>query len=185
VLLITLVNTLFILAAGYWLSLRLDQQAAAITSTGPQANPRVELALATLGEDMLRLEARVQDLQSAVQANRQQAAAAYLELENYLKNRDAEAETAKPPAAPAAAAAEADNWIINAGTFSSRAEAERMQTRIRGLGHEARLHGNGADERGIYRLHISGYTDRASAEQAAQTIMGKTRLNGLWVSKEQ
>lgn len=82
-----------------------------------------------------------------------------------------------PPAAKAPAAPATSGWGVQLGAFGQRANAERLQSRVRALGYEA-----GVTETGtLARVRVNGLADRAAAEAAADSIAHALGTRGVVV----
>jgi cell division protein FtsN len=87
------------------------------------------------------------------------------------------------PAAPAAAEqpqvaapASADSYLLQAGAFSQRADAERLRASLALLGVEAEIQaGQGSDRQRVFRVRSGPYPSRAAVERARANL----KRNGI------
>lgn len=86
--------------------------------------------------------------------------------------------TAPPPPAkpePAAAAAQspadpAGDWIVQLGSFSSRANADRLATEVKGKGFSVSVQGGGGTSGNLFRVRAGPEPDKAGAEALAARL---------------
>ncbi len=76
-----------------------------------------------------------------------------------------------------------ERWSVNLGTFSSREAAAKLQQQVLANGYSAEINETLLESKKAYRVQLQGFKNRSSAEETAHSIMEKTNLNGLWVSK--
>ncbi len=77
------------------------------------------------------------------------------------------------PAVATAAAASATGWVVQLGSFASRANAERLAQQVRALGYQVGV-SRGTTGRRLYRVQVGAAHDHAAAEQ----ILSKLRAQG-------
>lgn len=82
-----------------------------------------------------------------------------------------------PPAAKAPAAPASADWGVQLGAFGQRANAERLQSRVRALGFQVGV----ADAGGLTRVRVNGLADRAAAQAAADSIARALGTTGVVV----
>jgi cell division protein FtsN len=81
-----------------------------------------------------------------------------------------------PERPQAAAPASADSYLLQAGAFSERADAERLRASLALLGVEADIHAaQGSDRKRVYRVRSGPYPSRAAVEQARANL----KRNGI------
>lgn len=169
---IALANMAFLVLAGLWLSgigrEPLPERPAADALA--DATSSLHAVQAQLGE--LRREVTL--LQAAVDAQRQLLVAAH------LARTDERGAAGEEPGATAATAA-AEQWYINLGHFATRPEAAAQQEKLASLGYTGSVV-VAAEGANPFALRLPGFPARAAAEEAANDIMGRTDLNGLWVT---
>ena len=75
------------------------------------------------------------------------------------------------PVQPQAAGPGADAYLLQAGAFSQRADAERLRASLALLGIEADIQGvQGNDRKRVYRVRSGPYPSRAAVEQARSDL---------------
>ncbi len=74
-----------------------------------------------------------------------------------------------PPAAPPAAAASSGAYVVQLGSFASRANAERLAAQLHGLGYPVSV-SRGSTGRRLYRVQVGPARDHAAAEQMAAKL---------------
>ncbi len=77
--------------------------------------------------------------------------------------------TASPASAPAASAAGGSGYLVQLGSFASRANAERLAKQVRGLGYPVSV-SRGTTGRRLYRVQVGPARERAAAEQLAAKL---------------
>ncbi len=87
---------------------------------------------------------------------------------------------APAPAQPQAIApASADSYLLQAGAFSQRADAERLRASLALLGVEADIQSvQGSDRKRVYRVRSGPYPSRAAVEQA-RTNLKRNGINSI------
>jgi cell division protein FtsN len=96
------------------------------------------------------------------------------------------------PAIPAAPAPErpqattpasADSYLLQAGAFSQRADAERLRASLALLGVEAEIQAvQGSDRKRVYRVRSGPYSSRAAVEQA-RTNLKRNGINSIAIKQ--
>lgn len=88
---------------------------------------------------------------------------------------------APPPAAPAgkAAAAPADGWYAQVGSFSQQANAEGLRARLVKAGYAAHLQQTATGKGSSYRVLVGPERTREAAEKLLQTLGRKQQLKGI------
>jgi DedD protein len=74
-----------------------------------------------------------------------------------------------PPAASPAAASGTGAYVVQLGSFASRANAERLAKQVHGLGYPVSV-SRGNTGRRLYRVQVGPAHDRAAAEQMAAKL---------------
>ena len=75
-----------------------------------------------------------------------------------------------------AAPASADSYLLQAGAFSQRADAERLRASLALLGVEAEIQaGQGSDRQRVFRVRSGPYPSRAAVERARANL----KRNGI------
>jgi DedD protein len=74
-----------------------------------------------------------------------------------------------PPAASAAAATGTGAYVVQLGSFASRANAERLAKQVHGLGYPVSV-SRGNTGRRLYRVQVGPAHDHAAAEQMAAKL---------------
>lgn len=72
-------------------------------------------------------------------------------------------------------------WTINAGEYAEKSAAAAAADSLQRLGYGVAV---SYLDSGLWRLRITGFSQRMAAEEAAREIMAGSDLNGLWVSRE-
>jgi cell division septation protein DedD len=83
----------------------------------------------------------------------------------------------KKPTPPLAKAPAASGWGIQLGAFGQRANAARLESRVRALGYQASVAEMGA----LTRVRVDGLADRAAAQAAADSIARTLGTKGVVV----
>jgi cell division septation protein DedD len=81
----------------------------------------------------------------------------------------APAKSTAPPSAPLTPAVEGGAFVIQLGSFASRANAERLAQRVRAQGFQVAV-SQGSSGRHLYRVRVGPAHDRAAATQLAQKL---------------
>lgn len=161
--------------AAYWLlgpavlspDALLKQRTEPDTSTQLlQLQSSVELTRVQLNELHLTGQQQISTLQS-------QVAALEAQLQQ-VESRPVQIEAAPPAPTPAPAPA----WAINLGAQPDAKEARALEQHIQSLGYTTELT---ARQGGDYALAVVDFSDQHSAEMAAQDLMERADLHGLWV----
>jgi cell division protein FtsN len=84
----------------------------------------------------------------------------------------------KAPAPAVAKAPATSGWGVQLGAFGQRANAERLQSRVRALGYQATI----ADAGALTRVRVNGLADRAAAQAAADAHARTLGTKGVVVS---
>ena len=74
-----------------------------------------------------------------------------------------------PPAASAAPATGTGTYVVQLGSFASRANADRLAKQVHGLGYPVSV-SRGSTGRRLYRVLVGPGRDHASAEQMAEKL---------------
>ena len=83
----------------------------------------------------------------------------------------------------AAAPASADSYLLQAGAFSQRADAERLRAGLALLGVEADIQAvQGSDGKRVYRVRSGPYPSRAAVEQA-RTNLKRNGINSIAIKQ--
>jgi DedD protein len=91
----------------------------------------------------------------------------------------------KAPAVKESSATTAENpgavtgWIVQVGSFSQKANAEKLQDRLRKMGMACFVASAQHNGKMIYRVRVGPEIDRADAEKIQMSVKAKTKLNGL------
>ncbi|MEZ5569451.1 MAG: hypothetical protein R3E54_14095 [Halioglobus sp.] len=181
--LIALVNMLFLLLAGIWLT---GTQYSPLTSRAPAdatleapeapALTRLQTQLDVMQEQLLTLQATLEEQQRLLLFSR-------LEAELAAEQGDASPGDASPGAAVSPPASP-PGWQIHLGHFATREAAVTLQNDLRRLGYNADIAASTTPDDSGVSLLLKGFSERKLAELTAKDIMQSTRLNGLWVSTE-
>lgn len=181
---IALVNMLFLVVAGIWLSGYFFQPAGLGGPAALVEDDRIAPLLVELNSRVGALEQQLADLQVSTVRQQQTIISSQQSMEARLTAQWEQALTArepKPEAAPAEPPA-APAWYVNLGDYVSREGAAALERQMLDLGYRVEIETRTEDSRIIYRVTLPGFVDQASADQAAQGIMEQTSLNGLWVA---
>ena len=81
----------------------------------------------------------------------------------------APAKSSAPSSAPLTPALESGAFVIQLGSFASRANAERLAQRVRAQGFQVAV-SQGSSGRHLYRVRVGPAHDRAAATQLAQKL---------------
>ena len=88
------------------------------------------------------------------------------------------------PSKPTAAAAEikpsnVSGWIVQVGSFSQKANAEKLRDKLRKMGMASFVATGTSGNKKVYRVRVGPEISRSDAEKIQATIKAKTKLNGL------
>lgn len=97
---------------------------------------------------------------------------------------------AKPGTIPPATAAKksapvsstAMVWVIQAGSFSNRQNAEKRRNRLRKNGFQSFIEPSSKNNKTFYRVHIGPETRRVNAEASLKKLQKKLNIKGIIVS---
>ena len=142
-------------------------------------------ALEVLEEDVRALHAHLEQSQLAVQEQQRLITSALLDIDAKLTALDVERAARGEPPGVAEEQVAPDAWVINVSTLTEPEKATLLVEQLLGMGYEARVVPTDSGEQTGHRVQVTGFGQRASAEQAARQIMGQTELNGLWVWKDE
>jgi len=78
--------------------------------------------------------------------------------------------TAPPPRAAAPVFAPRGAWAVQLGSFSSKANAEKLSRKWRAKGYAAFISSSGRGSKALHRVRIGPYADRAAAQGAAAML---------------
>lgn len=84
---------------------------------------------------------------------------------------------------PTDTASQADEWLLNLGSFEQVEDAAALVKRSQALGYEPEVIERTEAGKPLYLVALPGFDERSKAETRAQDIMEKTDLNGLWAWK--
>lgn len=88
-----------------------------------------------------------------------------------------------PAATPAAGAAPAMSWVVNASSVSDLPTAQREMARLRAAGYEPVLAEALVQGRRWYRVQVAGGESAESARLKAREIERKLGLRGVWIAR--
>lgn len=180
---IVLANMLFLVLAGLWLTGTDYRGLLAPTSIVTATNnelPQLQTMLADIKHRLAAMEQSLVTLQSATAPTTtpeeaEQPAPASPEPVPQVATADP-APSPPPVEVPPV-------WEVNLGDFDTRAEAITSHQQIQALDLEPVISRHRRNGRNLYQVHLTGFSDRQAAEQAANKIMQETSLNGLWVAR--
>ncbi len=117
---------------------------------------------------------------------------ALAKLEQQIESlRQAAVSTAKPPAAtgtptpaPVSAQPAARDWVINLATLSNPDGAKKLLAELREQGIQAEQRVTTVDGKTLYRLRVTGFADRNSAQAHAQELKKTPHLSDAWVTRD-
>ncbi len=80
----------------------------------------------------------------------------------------------------------APNYIYTVYLFSTRDEdvANEVNKRFQAAGHESEIIVNGKDSSKSYRIAVSGFKSRQSAQEFSSSVVGRLGISGTWIGKE-
>jgi hypothetical protein len=170
--LIALVNMLFLVVAGIWLTgPRLTPASNAASAAEVELN-QLQTQLDVMQEQLVLVQSTLEEQQRLLILRQLETPPEVTPQAAATAHEDATAETA--PALP--------TWQVHLGHFATRDEAIALQLDLAQLGYTATIAAAATpDEPGVALL-LGGFAERDLAELAAKDIMQRTRLNGLWVS---
>lgn len=70
-------------------------------------------------------------------------------------------------------------WVVQVGSFSKKANAEKLRDRLRKMGMASFVATGKSDNKKVYRVRVGPEISRADAEKIQAKIKQKTKLNGL------
>ena len=87
-----------------------------------------------------------------------------------------------PPPAPAAAPAPTASWAVQVGSFSSRANADRLSEWCREQGYGAKVLAGQDGGRTLYRVRVGPYASRSDARSAVAelALLGRSGFVSDW-----
>jgi DedD protein len=175
----------------YTINLADERQArsAATPASGPQQP-------APLGSGTPQESASAQVLGSAAPAPQTPAADSAAEAPSGAGAATPPAPPAQPPPAAPAASAPASAapapapaatlsgaaWVVQLGSFASRANAEHLAQQVRSQGFQVSV-SQGSSGRRLYRVRVGGARDRSAAAQLAQKLRALGHSGGTVVPK--
>lgn len=104
--------------------------------------------------------------------------------------QDKPAATAAMPAEKAAVkqpgTTSADQWMVQAGSFTAEDKAKAFSDRLKGMGYPA-FYQKGSDGSGaaVFRVRVGPVTDRAGAESLLQRLKRDAKVDGLVMHYQQ
>lgn len=70
-------------------------------------------------------------------------------------------------------------WVVQVGSFSNKANAEKLRDKLRKMGMASFVAKGMSDNKTVYRVRVGPEAERADAEILKAEIKEKTNLNGL------
>jgi DedD protein len=89
---------------------------------------------------------------------------------------------AKPKPAPKPAAAGGAGYVVQVGSFSQKANAESLTSKLVAKGFPAFVEGSSAKGKSIFRVKVGPRPTREAADDLRQRLIDKQRLEGIIVS---
>ena len=82
--------------------------------------------------------------------------------------------------------AQSSSYIYTVYLFSTRSEenANRVNQRFQNAGHKSEIIVTGKDDNTRYRVGISGFKSRQSAEEFSSSIIGKLGISDTWIGRD-
>jgi len=191
------INLLFLLLAGLWLSNHNSQSAEIISPKPMPFNSSDVKTIEDINENLMTLQTKVEQIKLTLHEQQRLIATSSKDLSNDIEQLNQKLDTikllTKEKSKPAPkkevskpiAEKPATHWYVNIGTFSSKDAARRLQKQLLTLGHSVQINTTSFDNKPAYRVQLPGFKDREAAESAARQIMEKTNLNGLWAWKDE
>ncbi|MGY6553841.1 MAG: SPOR domain-containing protein [Wenzhouxiangella sp.] len=84
--------------------------------------------------------------------------------------------------APPAARAAAGDYSVQVGSFTARANADRLSEQLRGAGFDAFIHPDESGARPIWRVRVGALASRDEATELRRRLLDQAGLEGLIVS---
>lgn len=84
--------------------------------------------------------------------------------------------------APPAARAQAGAYSVQVGSFTARANADRLSEQLRGAGFDAFIHPDESGARPIWRVRVGALASRDEAAELRRRLLDQAGLEGLIVS---
>jgi hypothetical protein len=77
-------------------------------------------------------------------------------------------------------------YIYTVYLFSTRAEeiAEQVNQKFQGAGHDTQIFVSGAGAEARYRIAVSGFESKQTADNFSDSIVGKLGVTGTWIGRE-
>jgi len=194
---ILLINLIFLLLAGFWLSNQSGQPSSALPSATKSLHYVDDQAMNAFDQRLVTLQAKVEQLELTLHEQQRLIATSSKDLSHEIQLLGAELKTLKAPTIkkgePKTTTKTAKpeekqpitQWYVNIGTFSSKEAAQRLKKQLLALGHTVQVNTTSFDNKPAYRVQLPGFKDRTAAELTARKIMEKTNLNGLWAWKDE
>lgn len=191
------INLLFLLLAGLWLSNHNSQSATITSSKTMPLNSSDVKTIESINQNLAALQTKVEQIELTLHEQQRLIATSSKDLSNDIEQLNQKVDaiklltTEKSKPAPKKEVSKpiskkpATHWYVNIGTFSSKDAAQRLQKQLLTLGHSVQINTTSFDNKPAYRVQLPGFKDREAAESTARQIMEKTNLNGLWAWKDE
>ncbi|MGD8592926.1 MAG: SPOR domain-containing protein [Gammaproteobacteria bacterium] len=89
------------------------------------------------------------------------------------------AKEASTPPTPAIKPSNVTGWVVQVGSFSQKANAEKLRDKLRKMGMASFVATGTSNGKKVYRVRVGPEIDRADAEKTKAKIKEQTKLNGL------
>ncbi len=124
----------------------------------------------SLGEELTKLQASIKEIQRA----------------NAKPTAKPEPVVAKPSqtATRRISTNPPESWFVNLGTFYTQDAAKPLLGRAKQLGLAPKITTANLGGKPGYRIQLVGIGDRREAEQLAESLEQRLKINGLWVGRE-
>jgi DedD protein len=116
---------------------------------------------------------------SASSKTTQAPVAATQASESTRANTSATASGKSPSATAEEKTASVTGWVVQVGSFSQKANAEKLRNQLREMGMASFVATGHSHGKTIYRVRVGPEFDHAEAEKLQANIKAKTKLNGL------
>ena len=192
---IAVMNMLFLVLAGLWLTGTEFQSRPLPTEVAPQDASASNERLNALGTQMATLNQQMSELRSEIEQLRAPLPSDITVStgpdNGKVLGDSASAATDSPladpePADPAPVENAVDSprtWQVNLGDFNTRSAAQATLAQLGKIGLQGQIRTDASSGSASYMVTLDNFVQREDAEAVANDIMRKTELNGLWVAR--
>lgn len=185
-----IVNALFLLWAGFWLSSHNQPPNNVVDTISPSVMKGISTKFETLDKQLLSLQQQLDQIKLSIGEQQLLIATSSLDLNKDVQDLTQQVQIAltsktKTKKPDTVKKVPSKDWHVNLGTFATHDAALRLKKQLSALGHSVQINTTTFDNKTAYRVQLPGFKDRNSAELVARRIMEQTNLNGLWAWKDE